>query len=138
MRTYLAIVALLLSGCAARHGSWPAEVDPYVKLYAELSRDAGRYSDRVEQVYIRMVDEIDPGSEAVGQCDENNNDIKIKQPAWDKYDNYERQALVLHELGHCVHFLPHRLGVDSTGRPHVDHVPVPADNLRVLDLVRLL
>lgn len=117
MRAYLAIILILLSGCATRRGSWPADVDPYVKAYRNISKAAGRYSDRVEQVYIRMVDEIDPNSSAVGQCVESDNYIRIKRSAWEQYDGYERQALILHELGHCVHFLPHRTGLGENGWP---------------------
>lgn len=118
MRTIL-LALVLLTGCAHRQGHWPAEVDPYVRLYSDLSRAANKYSDRVEEVYVDVVSgDLDGDPRIAGDCDMGENQVRLRQDTWRWLDHYEKQALVLHELGHCVHFMRHREGVDpKTGYP---------------------
>jgi hypothetical protein len=45
--------------------------------------------------------------DAVGVCDMSDNEIKIDPEYWYNADDYEKEELIYHELGHCVFNLEH-------------------------------
>jgi hypothetical protein len=115
MKWFTLIAALLSTGCG-RQGSWPAEVDEFVRSYSDMSRHHGAYVDKIEWVTIQILDKIDSDQSVVGMCWTGDNKIQLKRSAWDRYSWHSRQELVFHELGHCVHDRDHRLDLDPTTR----------------------
>lgn len=100
--------ALIAFACAPKTGSWPQEVNKYVHRYGDLSKAHNNWSKELREVTIKIVDSVDEDPTTVGVCYSDENYIEIKRSEWDRYDDLTRQALVFHELGHCVHHFEHR------------------------------
>lgn len=61
---------------------------------------------------------LDQTGRVIGVCRPNSNSIEIYTAYWNKASQHERQVLIFHELGHCVHLLDHKNTVDpASGWP---------------------
>jgi hypothetical protein len=121
MRTLIIILAtLMLTGCGQRYSGrgWPAEVDPYVQLYFELSRlNPSVHVAQGDYLTVEFGDLSARGPSVVGFCETRNDEglVTLNPQFWASADENVREVLVLHELGHCLSFMEHRGLILSNG-----------------------
>jgi len=127
---------LSLTACAPAHKYgdwptvWPTELDGYLQDYLD---DAERLQNPVDTRWLSlgkgyfvpfgtlpygvvglcswrhpMDGRVSPDSEWI---------IKLDITRWSLMDQYERLNLIYHELGHCLHFMPHRHDTFEDGQP---------------------
>lgn len=86
---------------------------PYVSVFEE------HYGNQV--TFVDMVFTQQIGGKVIGQCTIPDQDkqfrrlIRIDRQVWDLIPDYVREALVFHELGHCVLGRQHDDAVDDNG-----------------------
>lgn len=103
------------SSMVEQRGDYEVFIDPdlrpYVQLFFEYNR---RFGDPImidyKNVYIYFNSNIINSDHAVGQClnTDDRFEVRIDPGDWQRYPKH-REALVLHELGHCI-----------LGRSHLD------------------
>jgi hypothetical protein len=104
----IAFLALLGSGC----GKPPREVDPRLKPYVTyLEKEASARNVQLDDADIALElktdEEIGKGTQAScgsdpAKKDWNKKVMYIRQKFWDVANAGDKEALVLHELGHCL------------------------------------
>jgi hypothetical protein len=98
------LFSLLLAACAPQAGApvypVPSDIQPYLSTFeAKYGYNVSyiQYSfSSLESPYVGMCT-IDNGSES----------ITIDPTFWSEIDDNQKEALVMHELGHCVLFRAH-------------------------------
>jgi hypothetical protein len=103
-----AVLLLLMLGLAAC-GRSESRVDPvfepYVQRFAEEAEKRDRSVDRSD-----LIVEFDPELKTSGKCTlEPRPHIRVKTADWEKADDTLKEAILFHELGHCL-----------LGRVHLD------------------
>ena len=80
------------------------ELQPYFDLFVEEAAARGISVDLVEEEiegYIQNIADRD----VIGQCAYNANapsKVTIDSPYWNRSDDFEKEFVVFHELGHCI------------------------------------
>jgi len=133
----LVLIAILFSSCilaVKTSGPFPikpgidAALRPYVdrfQRYGHQYKGAGWHG---HDVYVQFGDTSsfvveDPklGNRVIGVCKTATgnapNEIVIDNATWNSADQYEREALIFHELGHCAIDRQHEDAVDNDGIP---------------------
>lgn len=97
---------------------WPAEVDGYVRSFVTLGDQHGNppTPQSIQALTVEFLDEAHmPTSDdgrIIGYCQglQNGleNHVSLDQEWWAESDDFQRQALVFHELGHCLMLMVHR------------------------------
>ena len=97
--TYL-FIFLVFYSCSmlTRHPSIEPDFKPY---YDEFLLHAGVESSRIRMGFKRISSFI-PGRWVIGRCNYLSANIDIDPVFWHEATEYERKALIFHELGHCL------------------------------------
>lgn len=114
MKLIISIVSsILLFVCSCgRPAHVDAELKPYVDTFYQeaIARGVGRVF--LVTVNLFLVEEL-PGKSSegvVGRCyygGLNGRDIRILKQTWTGFSNERKEALIMHELGHCALRLEH-------------------------------
>jgi len=94
-----ALILTLLCGCgrAQRH------VDGFeteLSAFEEAARVEGRAIDTSNLVI--EFGQVEPGKAANCQITDQGPIVQVKESIWTGYDREDREALIFHELGHCL------------------------------------
>ncbi len=105
MKYLIPIFAILITiSCSKEYGyDVDPEVQPFFDLYEKEAEARGITVDLEAEGIGAIVDFIRDNT-TVGQCqnsDEGNRRILIDKAFWYDYDNYGKEFIVFHELGHC-------------------------------------
>lgn len=119
MKTLLVFTILLLVGCGSEKEPLTVDPDfqPALDLYLSIAPDRGHLN---EMVSISYSTDLEPGVNATCNVKVKTyeaNGVKYKDPTTErrilvrpgvaKAPSFYLYALVAHELGHCLHDLPH-------------------------------
>jgi len=103
---FLGIVCFMvgLNGCQDKEllYSAPPELDTYVQTFLKEASSRGRPIDLYEEGLVVNFGTLPRGK--AGSCRPNDYPKKVTIDAaqWKKLDEQQREALVFHELGHCI------------------------------------
>jgi len=100
------LALIILCGCASI-GQVDKQVLPYVDKFEEL------YGQKIGPIDILIVDFDEKHKNAGGLCRLLSQQIFINKKLWETKDEYEKEMLVFHELGHCELGLAHDNQKDS-------------------------
>jgi hypothetical protein len=110
------MIAGLAAGCGRRDPVLDVgEFKPYVDAFEAVSQVEGAPT-QVEDLIIKFGDLPNPRER--GACEivgDRTPTITISKTKWGKLDEYERQQLLFHEMGHCVLGQEHRDAKDADG-----------------------
>jgi hypothetical protein len=105
MKKLLSIcVVLTLFSCSKEYGyDVDSEIQPYFDMFEVAAADRGINVDLELSGIGATIDFIRDNS-TVGQCqtsDEGNKRVFVDKAFWKDYDEYGKQFIIFHELGHC-------------------------------------
>jgi hypothetical protein len=107
----LAFITVALSACGDRSGHMDEELESYASTF-EL--EASRHGVKAKAVNMMIVKQFSSDSieGAVGVCyvSRRGRRIEILKSMWDAASDVRREALVMHEQGHCALGLKHSKG----------------------------
>src|SRR4051812_36511670 len=99
----LLMTSLVLQGCGRRDPVLDVgEFAPYVRDFEQTGAKVG-VAVKVEDLIIKFGDLPNPRER--GACEivgDKTPSITISKKKWARLDEYERQQLLFHEMGHCV------------------------------------
>lgn len=99
---YVLLMVYLISNLACGRG--PKPIDPAFKVYADMFEHYSQVYNNVQVADIRM--EFGPEADNIlGVCvieDGYYVKIVINEKHWSSLKDYEKELVILHELGHCV------------------------------------
>jgi hypothetical protein len=108
------MTSLVLQGCGRRDPVLDVgEFAPYVADFEKTGAKVG-VSVKVEDLIIKFGDLPNPRER--GACEivgDKTPTITVSKAKWAKLDEYERQQLLFHEMGHCVLMQEHRNCIDK-------------------------
>lgn len=110
---FILVIGLFLVGCASpikfeKHLSVSVEFTPYIISFQEHAAQYGQ-NVRIDDLIVRFNDKLN-GTETIGLCTTDRYEtpiIDIQPDHWYNQNEYGRQVLMYHELGHCVLGLDH-------------------------------
>lgn len=112
--TYLIVLLLGLAGCSDDESPNPIIIDPQVQgLVDSFVEEAEKRQVDIDLtgLLVEFLDEISfpDGQTACGLAVETspNAHIRMAQNCWDGFTEYEKEILMLHELGHALLFRAH-------------------------------
>jgi len=123
----LAFMLVILTGCTTVNVMkiYPErdifihhEFKPFLKSFELVGLKYGRFFPSFA-VTINLVDDIG-NSWASGMCyysDTGINEIRIRKAAWELMSDFDKEALIFHELGHCLLNRPHCAAETKKGTP---------------------
>lgn len=105
MKKILSIcVVLTLLSCSKEYGyGIDPEIEPYFTMFEQEAAERGIFVDLELEGIGATIDFIRDNS-TVGQCqtsDEGNRRVFVDKSFWYDYDEYGKQFIIFHELGHC-------------------------------------
>lgn len=111
---YICLVFLLgLIGCGKEPGN-PGEVniDPTFSAYVQKFKDEGEsygLTITIANIFIHFGDASQPPNQP-GRCDKKDEfkEVIINKEHWKFYDEFDKQIVIYHELGHCILNRRHR------------------------------
>lgn len=117
---------MLLSSCATIEVSPEIayinpDLDKYVRIFVQEASKRG-VEVSVDDLNVNFSDQIEVKGtpDAIGACYTGGDisQVKILSSSWEFSDEIEREALMSHELGHCVLFRLHCNALNSKKRPY--------------------
>lgn len=98
--------AVLNLSCAKPQAVVEAQLQDYFENFKKYT------NIRIEGVSGILVSSV-----LYADCIVENKTVRINPLAWTNANEYERENIVFHELGHCAASLPHDNSLDSSGCP---------------------
>lgn len=98
MWKYLCILSLFTIACGKPSYVVHPKIQPYVSMFVEYSYYLNKYTPITDL----RADFGDLDSTTLGICDYNTTTITLDKTYWKTANEYARQVLVFHELGHCI------------------------------------
>jgi Zn-dependent protease with chaperone function len=107
----------LAQSCAKEPVLDVGEFAPYVARFEDESRLQGNPTE-VNNLIIRYGEMLSPMERGACEIAEGQTpSIIIRQETWDKMDEFEREELLFHEMGHCVLRRMHKSDISTKGVP---------------------
>lgn len=129
---YILLATLLVSCGPQKVLYYPKELHPYIQKFEAAHLKYTNKELTIDNLTIEIVDDINEPEHpyAIGFCirqiDPKTNNtvgtpyIKLKKNVWGVLYPIEREALVFHELGHCILNRPHVEDVESLMNPSIN------------------
>lgn len=95
------LISLLLFGCG-RERIIDHELIIYTEVFKNDAKENNVDVSEIDSIDIIFDDLKDEKEEIIGVCDLGDKRIRIKREFWSNSNRFERELLMLHELGHCV------------------------------------
>lgn len=115
--TLIMAVTLTLVGCGREKTLDVGEFAPYVQRFEAVGAQAG-HPLKIDDLIIKL-GSMDRPSEQ-GYCTLSTDEtprVTISSSAWPTLDDTEREALIFHELGHCILIRRHDSSTLTNGDP---------------------
>jgi hypothetical protein len=109
------MLALTLSACGKPEINVDPEIRPFYDKFVELGKGMGVDVSK-HDISIRFVPSLtpeSPGTVLLGICYYDDDEVKINREAWNKMSVEKKDALIAHELGHCILERDHENSTDS-------------------------
>ena len=110
---------ILLSSCSK--DSDPKIIEEELRVYFDaFVYEAAEYGKEIDLASIDIgayVEDIQTAG-TIGQCikySDGSKEIVIDERNWDRLDEFEKEYVVFHELGHCLLLRSHNNDVDENG-----------------------
>ncbi|MDZ4675944.1 MAG: hypothetical protein SGI74_00410 [Oligoflexia bacterium] len=116
-KTLVGILCVALVGCAKEEEEKPV-IEADFKLYVEEFAHQAKQRNVAVATLSLTVKFDDAMTSEVGHCKVNSTlaKVTIKRQAWATMSTFDREALIFHELGHCLLRRPHLAELNADGK----------------------
>jgi hypothetical protein len=114
---FISGLAILSVGCGKAQVLELGQFSPYVQSFVNESSGNG-HSLEVNDLIIRFGAMRSKFERANCSITEGQTPvITVNETTWNQINEYDRESMMFHELGHCVLLREHRADVDNSGIP---------------------